>query len=80
MGGVHGRVQSLAYHRRFGGACRRRLAITGCCDGLQQLPHEYSCYYFISFQTWFHVKVKHRNALKFFKIILFHFRRGSMLK
>jgi len=30
--------------------------------------------YFISFQTWFHVKIK------FFKIILFHFKRGSMLK
>ena len=30
--------------------------------------------YFISFQTWFHVKIK------FFKISLFHFRRGSVLK
>ena len=25
----------------------------------------------ISFQAWFHVKIKHRNAPKFFKIILF---------
>jgi len=34
-----------------------RLAIT--VDRLQQLPHEYSCLsYFISFQTWFHVKTK----------------------
>jgi len=28
MGGVQGRVQSLAWRRRPGGACRRRLAIT----------------------------------------------------
>jgi len=74
--GVQGRVQSLACRRRPGGACRWRLAITvdKCCDWLQQLPHEYSnmsCLnYFISFQTWFPVKIK------FFKIILFPYRRG----
>ena len=41
---------------------RRHLTITvhKFCDWLlQQLLHGYSCYiYFISFQTWFHVKIK----------------------
>jgi len=27
----------------------------------------------ISFQTWFRVKIKHENIVKFFKIIIFHF-------
>jgi len=44
MGGVQGRVQSLACRRRPGGTCRRRLAIAvyKCSDWLQQLPREYS--------------------------------------
>jgi len=44
VGGVPGRLQSLACRRRPSVACRRRLVITvdKCCDWLQQLPHEYS--------------------------------------
>ena len=59
VGGVHGRVQSVACHRRPNGAYRRHLVITvdKCCDWLQQLPHEIHA-----------------------KVLLFHFRRGSMLK
>jgi len=44
VGGVHGRVQSVACRRPPGGACRRYLTITvdKRCDWLQQLPREYS--------------------------------------
>jgi len=35
---------------------------------------------FISFQMWFHVKIKHQNIIKFFKIILFHFMMEPRLK
>jgi len=53
VGGVQGRVQSLACRRRPGGACRWLLAITvdKCCDWLQQLPHAHAVlklFYFIS--------------------------------
>jgi len=39
--------------------CRMAITVDKCSGWLQQLPHEYSCQnYFISFQTWFRVKIK----------------------
>ena len=66
---------SFAYRRRPAAAWR--LQSTNAATGCNTASWIFMLNYFISFQTWFHVKTK---FFKFFKIILFHFRRGSMLK
>jgi len=55
--------------------CCLAITVDKCSDWLQHcLINIYAKVILFHFQTWFHVKIK------FFKTILFHFRRGSMLK